>query len=437
MSEASKKMTALISTIRVVSITATAFNKNKILSQAASLSYTSLLAIGPLIALLVLCSSVFLKNQGSEYVYQQVVSIIEFALPALSEMPSGENGDASMSLSPQIIDFLNNITKTSASLGVFGTLSVIVTCILLCATMENAFNFLWNVKTPRKWISRIVFYWALISLGSVVGIFGMTFLASSQLSSIFKDVPYFEHFEGGSTFLMGFGALSLLLSFAYKFLPNANVRFLPALCGGIFATAALMLNNKLSFLYIGMVVDKQNFYGYLAVLPLALFSLYVFWVLVLVGAQVSFSVQNVDSLSSRFMWNKLSNRTKNLVCLAIFSNISKKFLKEEIPPTEEKLCTELKLSKPLVSYCIYELLEVNLLSKIEDPKDKIFTYKPAISPSNITLAGFFDRLNVIKEHDDEIAKKLSQSENSIKKALDSFSEYQGSKLASTPIKDIL
>lgn len=67
----------------------------------------------------------------------------------------------------------------------------------------------------------------------------------------------------------------------------------------------LMLNNKLSFIYIGYIVKQQNLYGYLAIVAVAMFSLYIFWLVILSGSQITYAVQYMDFLSDDDAWNAM------------------------------------------------------------------------------------------------------------------------------------
>ena len=72
----------------------------------------------------------------------------------------------------------------------------------------------------------------------------------------------------------------------------------------------LMLNNKLSFIYIGYIVKQQNLYGYLAIVAVAMFSLYIFWLVILSGSQITYAVQYMDFLSDDDAWNAMGPRMR-------------------------------------------------------------------------------------------------------------------------------
>ncbi len=432
----SKGKARLVAILRVLYTTVLGVNNNNVPSKASALSYTSLLAIGPLISLVILTSSVFLRDKGEQFICEQITNTITFAMPAISQM---NEMDSANPINPKITAFIHKISKSGAKSGVIGTLATVVTCILLCVTMENTFNQIWGVKKGRKWVNRIAFYWALISLGSALGIFGMTFLASSQLSSFFKNVPYFNYFASGGTYLVGFGSIALLFTCVYKFLPFTYVKWLPAFCGGAVATLALIANNKMSFIYISTIVKNQNFYGYLAILPIALFSLYVFWLFVLIGAQVSYAVQNMDWISSKFMWEKVTNRSRDLICLAVFAKIAKPFYSGLPAPEFDKIAKSLgNVPKPIVRSCLNLLLLKNIVCETEDlGKDNPQTiYKPSVAPDEITLTKFFELLDS-DDADHSLAADLSHNEAIVGKAIQAYQDFASTKYATKTLKELL
>lgn len=116
----------------------------------------------------------------------------------------------------------------------------------------------------------------MIFFGSVGTIFGMTFLATSQLSSFVGGIPIISDYASWLTYLIGMAVMTVVLASFYKFFPCARVKWKAALVGGFIIMLMLMLNNKLSFIYIGYIVKQQNLYGYLAIVAVAMFSLYIF-----------------------------------------------------------------------------------------------------------------------------------------------------------------
>ena len=103
-----------------------------------------------------------------------------------------------------------------------------------------------------------------------------------------------------------FTLLVILLTAFYRVIPNTRVYWRAALVGAVVVASLLMLNNVLAFLYVRRVIFEESLYGSLGILPVLMVGLYIFWLYVLVGGQISYAVQNVHFRNSQAAWAHLS-----------------------------------------------------------------------------------------------------------------------------------
>ncbi len=435
--EVSRKKKVLISLARVLTTSFGGILKNRIPVQAASLSYTTLLAIGPMIALVILIAGAFFKNKGDAFLTEKILEVASFVMPAMTEL-SQLNQDASKpEVNPEILALVNNITKGSGSLGVYGTITMVITCLLLCVNMENVFNSIWGVEKGRTWRDRIFFYWAMLSLGVVGGLLGMTFLAGSQIASALEGIPIVKDYAGYSTYLVGFCAMSVVLACYYKFMPHTFVSWKAALIGAMIITLLLIGNNKLSFFYISYIVKQQNFYGYFAIVPIALFSLYVFWLIILLGSQITFAIQNIEYLSRKQVWDKMSFFSREMMSLTIFAKVSEAFYDGTKAPTLKSLTKDIRLPMNIIKLCLLQMESKNLIAAVEPNLDgDEASFKPSISPDSITLAQFFRTLRCTEE-DDIVSGQVLKKGGLAAQAIISFQQYSKTELASKNIRELI
>lgn len=454
-SEMSKTKAGFLGFLRIITTTIFGIVKNKIPLQASSLSYTTLLALGPIVAVVMIFSGMVFREKGDEFISQKIVEAVVFVMPAVTHVVDNnatqQNGqttniaqvasdktivaEAPQEINPDILKFINKISQRSASLGIVGSLTVVFTCLLLCVNMESAFNTIWGVSKGRNWMMRFSFYWMLITLGVVLGISGMTFLTGSQLGGMFKDIPFISEYANWGVQLAGMGALTVALALFYKFMPNTRVKVVPAIIGAAIVTCLLLGNNKLSFLYIGKVVQQQSFYGYLAIVPVAMFSLYIFWLFILMGAQITYSIQNVDFLTSNQMWKRTGAKAKELICLAIYSEISKAFYEDKEAPSLKKLCDILDMPKEIATACLNTLEEKDMICAVESEEGDT-SFKPSHSPDKIKLSFFFEKLS--KNDGDELLElDISKRNITASHALNAFKEFSEGEYAQKTIKDLL
>ena len=107
-----------------------------------------------------------------------------------------------------------------------------------------------------------------------------------------------------------------VLAVFYRAIPNTRVRWRPALCGAVAVAVLLTANNFLQFLYLKRVLLTRSLFGSLGIIPVLMFGLFVFWLFVLVGGQISYAVQNVHLRNARLAWGSLSATNRERLSLS-------------------------------------------------------------------------------------------------------------------------
>jgi len=171
------------------------FSRNRCPLRATALAYTTLLALIPLLAIGFGIASSVLKEKDAAATKKLIGDLVDTVAPQLkllSREPAGggavnapEAGAASAekpSIHDQVVDQIYQLINNaqSATLGLTGMAGLIVVAILLLSTIEDTFNDIWGVTRRRSWLTRIVQYWATISLGPIV-----VFVVIAQVGSAF------------------------------------------------------------------------------------------------------------------------------------------------------------------------------------------------------------------------------------------------------------
>ena len=192
------------------------FYNDNCFQTAASLTYTSLLAIVPLMTIGFAIFSAFPAFSALQTQIQ--MAIFKNLVP--------EIGDA-------ILDYLGRFMANAGQMPIFGVVGLAVSAVLLIWTIEGAFATVWRVREPRSYVTRILSFWAVVSLTPLfVG-------ASLSLSSTLWTAVEFAHLDGVAYPLAGFGVLLPLAlqlagcSLLYLIIPNREVFWLDAICGGV------------------------------------------------------------------------------------------------------------------------------------------------------------------------------------------------------------
>jgi membrane protein len=256
------------------------FSEDRLFEEAASLSYTSLLSMVPLLAVVFGVASAFpVFQQWSEQLQDFVFSNF---VPA--------SGDQ---VQTYLVGFLDSVSKLTLP----GMLVLILTALLLMIRIERAFNLIWRVPTARSFRNRIVMYWAVLTLGPLA--LGAAAALSAQ--------PVFEQVAQGVTTHSAWRTIGIFslswLAFTVTFLlvPNRRVAFMHALVGAWLSAILFGLAKKAFVVYVA----KASFsviYGALATIPIFLFWLYLVWIVILLGASLAASLTTFNDRRADWGW---------------------------------------------------------------------------------------------------------------------------------------
>jgi membrane protein len=257
------------------------FQEDRCLEEAASLSYTSLLAMVPLLAVIFGVIAAF--PVFSEWSGQLQSFIFTNFVPAAGE---------------QIEAYINTFLGSISSLTLPGTITLFVTALLLMVRIEVALNRIWRVTESRTLINRIVMYWAVLTLAPLLT--GAAVALSAQ--KVFGALGL----EGGMTpgwHRLGVFALTwAVFTVMFILVPNRRVRIRDAVIGA-FLSAALFELAKAGFVAYVSNANYSVIYGALATVPIFLFWLYLVWNVVLFGASLAASLTTFrDQVRSEGNW---------------------------------------------------------------------------------------------------------------------------------------
>ena len=392
--------------LRIAATTVLGVMENALPSRAGALSYSSMLALGPLIIITVLFTgSIAAEQVDRDVVLKRLNELLHFIAPQLDQAsaaqeqvtPASGDGRAATggepvvitAINPQVEALLRSLLDPSNSKAItaVGIISLIVIVIQLFTSIETAFNDIWGVRRGRNWVIRVVYYWSLITLGAI--------LALAALATTVIDRQQDGSAPDAGSALLTTGAavvlLVLLLTVFYKFIPNTSVAWLPSLVGAIIVVGLIYLNNTLAFLYIRSVKMNLSIYGGLGVLVVMMLGLYVFWLILLLGGQITYAVQNAHYRGSTIAWGDLNHTARLGLAVLVLTIVARRFRACQQPFTAAQIAEVVKVPIQVLNACFVRLLELGVLSRI--PTDDSMTgldyrFQPARPLGSITLAEF-------------------------------------------------
>ena len=246
------------------------FSEDRCLATAGALSYTSLLALVPLLA-----------------VFLSILKVFPFFFEMQAEAERHITGILLPTQSDAAIAGLHSFIEKATSLTGFGVVGLAVTAVLLLNTINHAFANIWRAKRMRPLVTRLLAYWAILTMGPLL--FGLALWITGVVHG--AGATY-----GGGAFtvatrwvgplvplLLEAGAFTLL----YIAVPNCRVRRWDAIAGGLAAAFLFEVLKRTFALYVIYFPTYQVIYGAIAAVPIFLVWMYSCWAVTLFGAEVA------------------------------------------------------------------------------------------------------------------------------------------------------
>ena len=272
----------------------------------------------------------------------------------------------------------------SGKLGASAILVLIFVAISLLSTIESTFNDIWGVTRGRGWFARVVQYWAALTLGPLFLFSAVTVTTWARLSEqVIDQVPMVRFFM---PFVVPVVILSLGCALLYLVMPNTKVSWEAALLGGCTAGLLLQLNSNLNVMYVSRVLTYKQIYGSLAALPLFLLGLYFSWLLVLLGAQVTYAFQNRQAYVQERKAETVSQRGREFVAVRLMAHLAGQFTTGARPPTASEMAEELRIPLRLVGQIMGVLMQAGLVLEVAGAESG---YAPARPLESINLRDLF------------------------------------------------
>jgi membrane protein len=382
--------------LRIVSTTVTTFSETKTASRAADLSFSSLLGLGPLIAIAMLVASTLFGEKNPNLAVDALNRLITFVAPQLGQYESLDNG-GTVPVNPELVAMINGFIKgaQSGTAGAVGGMMLIVIVLFLFKSIEDAFNDIWGVRRGRTLLRRVAFYWTALTLGAILFFAAVALLGAGAFVNVFVGKLPFgaEIVQMLRWSLPSFSFIVLvgILAVFYRAIPNTRVRWTAALSGAVVVALLLTVNNFVQFLYLKRVLLTRSLFGSLGIIPVLMFGLYIFWMFVLVGGQISYAVQNVQVRNSRLAWGSLSASNRERLSLTVLLAICRRFQSSLPPISVPELSDAVRLPAQVINECLKRIVDAGYVLAIPPAHGSAVTevtYQPARPLAAITLYGF-------------------------------------------------
>lgn len=343
--------------------------------RAMSLVYTTLLSLVPLLAV----SFSLLKAFG---VHNQIEPMLNHFLA-----PLGEKG---IEFSQRILGFVENVQV--GVLGSLGLAFLIYTVVSLVQKIEEAFNFIWRIRQPRRFVRRFSDYMSVILVGPVLIFAALGITAAVMGTSVIQGLVAIEPFGTLIRYLsrlLPYVLVCAAFTFVYIFIPNTKVHFSSALIGGLVAGILWESGGWAFAAFISSSGKYTAIYSGFAILIMFMIWLYVSWLILLLGAQVAYYHQHPTLLSTRRGEWRLGNEAQEQTAILAVLLIGYNFYHQQGWWSLDTLAQRMNMPS-LSLQPILTILEKNgIISESgEDPP----SYFPARDLETITLVSVVEAI---------------------------------------------
>jgi membrane protein len=307
LSEISKRKSLLIKQLRIIVLASRGFSNDKVQLRASALTFYSLLSVIPMAAI----GFGIAKGFG---LYQNLELILTNKLQSHQE----------------VLKWLLSISDDALKSTSGGYIAGVGVIILFWSVMgllnhiESSFNYIWQIRTARPWFRKFTDYLTIMLIAPVFVILSssITVFISSYLTDFMSKAAILDFFKPLVTLLvkiipyfLSWAALTVM----FIIMPNAKVKFKPALIAGIVAGTFLQMAQ---WIYIDLqfgITKLSAIYGSFAAIPLFIIWLQSSWIIVLLGAELSFANQNVSQYEFESDALNISNYQKRALVIMIMN----------------------------------------------------------------------------------------------------------------------
>ena len=380
------------------------FIRHRCLVRASALSYSTLIALIPLLVVALSVTSSLLKTQGEEQFQHAIEKLTSALIPpaTLGTNVTASDGQTVMVVTnlaasaPAVAD-TNSITtnlvtvaspanasavpvsaqkemarqiwvfvqKTqSGALGATGVVLLIFVAVSLLGRIEETFNDIWGVTRGRNWLTQIQLYSTTIMLGPLLLITALGLAGGSQFQSA-RDFITQTPVVGKLIFqCLPLLMIWLTFTFVYQLLPNTKVKFSAAFIGGAVAGTLWHLNNVFGYLFVSRVFTNNTIYGSLYLLPVFMVGIYFSWVILLFGVQIAYACQNRAAYLQDRLADNVNQRGREFVALRLMTCLGQRFQLGLRPATVFQLSDELGIPSRLSQSVLRTLAGKQLVTEV-------------------------------------------------------------------------
>jgi membrane protein len=382
----------IVREIRILVLAFRGFNEDKIQLRASALTFYTLLSIVPIAAIAFGVARGFGFDQRLEAEIIKAFTGHETVMVYVLQMARGFLAETS-----------------GVFIGVVGLVILMWSVMQVLDNIERSFNYIWQIRKSRPWLRKFADYISFMIFGPVFLILASSFTVyvSTMIDNISREREVIETIKPAIVFLLRFAPyffLWIFFTFLYMVMPNTRVRFKSALVAGVMAGTMFQIIQYL-YIHFQVGVTKYNaLYGSFAAFPLFIIWMQASWLVVLLGAELSFANQNVNKYEFESDSLNISNAQRKILSLMLMNIIAKRFASGAPPLSAVEMAQSLQIPVRIARELLYQLSEAGLITEIsiEAPRERY--YQPAVDIRLLRISYIITRLDMMGSADVPVAR---------------------------------
>ncbi len=350
---------------------------------AAALAFRTLFGLAPVLVV----ATILVKSlKGADTILDSLHTFLVGAGLDRIQIVTAESGDGSaLSLAKWLEDLASQMAGVNLSaIGWVGLAVIVYAAIGLMVTIENGFNIIYRSPTGRAWTRRVPLYWFILTLSPVLLLLGS--YVNEHFNAWIAQVDTWQWLLVSARAAWSFSLAWLFMFAVYTLIPNSTVPLQPALVGAFVAAVLLGIGKHTLGAYLGNAFAINQLYGSLGLVPLFMFWVYLMWLAVLFGLQVSATLHMLHGRSL----DKIERRATRTgivdpaIVLTIMEIVAENFGNGKTTSTRS-VAEAASIAEPNIVLLMERLVQEGMLLKVEHPETGYALAKPADNIDAATL----------------------------------------------------
>lgn len=351
---------------------------------AAALSFRTLFGLLPVLVV----ATVLVKALGTQESFiEPLGKLLEFwGLDKVRIEAGVEGGTPTLDvwLNARVREAIESVNV--AAIGWIGVVITIYAAISLVVTVEECFNTIYRASQGRLWKYRVPLYWFLLTISPLI------LVCSSYVNSRFElllvRLDTYQWLATTVGVLWSIFAIWLLMLTVYMLFPNTKVHWRPAVIGALVSAILLEIGKRTMGMYLANALSISQLYGSLGLIPLFMFWIYLMWLAVLFGLQVSSTLQHLHGrqLAELEQQRRESSMIDPAVVPVVMKTVAERF-REGRATSIEDTASVTGLSDVVAERVIEQLVAAGLLHRVADSDRAVALSRP---PEEIPVQELLD-----------------------------------------------